>query len=209
VVRILPVDPDRPDPETVAEAGAVLRSGGLVVFPTETVYGIALDADNPDSVRRLYRLKGRREDKPLARILADPDEVRSLVPPPWEGILEFWPGPLTLVLPGAAVPEGYRCPGQELARELVRSAGVRVVATSANPSGEIPVSTGAEAAVIFGESVDLILDGGPCGGGMPSTVLDLSGKVPVIRRPGPLSVTELAARLRTTPEVAGKRSEDG
>jgi len=202
VVRILSVDPVRPDPETVAAAVAVFRAGGLVVFPTETVYGIALDADNPGAVRRLYELKGRRGDKPLARLLADPREAKDLVPARWKGILSFWPGPLTLVLPGKDGAEGYRCPDQALERALARLSGVKLAATSANLSGSSPVSTGAEAAVILKKGIDLMLDGGRSGGGTPSTVLDLTGPRPVLRRRGPVGLSEIAECLGEVPVLS-------
>ncbi|HPJ71676.1 MAG TPA: L-threonylcarbamoyladenylate synthase [bacterium] len=202
-MTVFPIDPARPEPRALAAAAAAVRRGGLVVFPTETVYGIGLDGENPAAVERLYRLKGRPPEKPLARLIADPEEARELVAPRWRPLLaRFWPGPLTLVLTApSGRPVGFRCPDHPTARALVRAAGVAFAATSANRSGENPVSTGAAAASIFGDRVDVILDAGAVGGGEPSTVVDLTGERPVVVRTGPVTPDEIGECLGAVPEA--------
>lgn len=203
ILRVL----DRGLAAAAAAAGAVIRSGGLVILPTETVYGIALSASSAAARSRLCGIKGRDEGKPLARLIADPREVIGLVPRAWGKVLDFWPGPLTLVLntPGEG-GVGYRCPDHELAREVIRRAAVPVAATSANRSGQLPASTAASAARIFAGEVDLVLDAGAAPGGTASTVLDLTGVQPLILRPGPLDAVELAAGLGITPVVRQGRN---
>ncbi len=196
---------DPATPDRVAAAAAVLRAGGLVVFPTETVYGLGANALDPVAVARIYAVKGRPAANPVIVHVADPDQVAG-VAAGWPAVAQklaaaFWPGPLTLVLPkGPAVPDlvtaggptvAVRCPAHPVARELIRLAGVPVAAPSANRSGELSPTTAAHAERSLGDSVDVILDGGPCPGGLESTVVDVTSTAVRLLRPGLVGVADL------------------
>lgn len=203
--RILTTDAVRPDAAAVEEAARVLRGGGLVVIPTETVYGIAADAGNPAAVARLRAAKGRPETKPLPVMATSPEDVGRLArnPPPvaWQLARAFWPGPLTLVLPaGPAVSEaihagshgvGLRSPDHAVALAVLNAAGRPLTLTSANLSGEPDTTTAADAMAALNGRVDLILDAGPTALGHPSTVLNLAVQPPVILREGGVSADRL------------------
>lgn len=198
--RVLAVDPISPDPAVLREAGAVLRNGGLVVIPTETVYGIAADALNPEAVLRLRAAKQRAETKPLPVMvsgLADAGAFARHVPPLAHTLMvRFWPGPLTIVLEaGDTVPDavhsgsgkvGLRAPDHTVAQGVLREAGCPLVLTSANLSGEPPARTAEDAERELVGRVDLILDAGTCPLGEASTVLDLTISPPAILREGAL-----------------------
>jgi L-threonylcarbamoyladenylate synthase len=189
-------------PESLEAAAAVLLAGGLVAFPTETVYGLGANAWNDEACRRIFAAKGRPADNPLIVHVADPDEARAVAltwPEVATAVVEaFWPGPLTVVLPAAArVPisvragldtVAVRCPDHPVARALIRAAAVPLAAPSANRSGRPSPTTAQHVAEDLGDRVDLILDGGPTGIGVESTVIDLSVTPPVLLRPGGLAV---------------------
>lgn len=152
--------------QAVAAAVHILQAGGLVVFPTDTVYGLAASATAPGALERIYAIKGRQPDKPIARLAADPEQIDILHPVLGKLALRHWPGPLTLVVGGI----GYRVPDHALARELIRAFGTPLPTTSANRSGE-PDALTAQAALQALPEVDLILDGGTTPGQIPSTVV--------------------------------------
>ena len=159
-------------------AGEILRRGGLVAFPTETVYGIAVAATIPESVRRLYEIKGRPPNKPMTVMVADVADVRARcpqIPRAAERLIErFWPGPLTLVLrDGSGHMTGFRLPSNPVARGLVREAGVPLLVPSANRSSNPPATTAEGVLREFPEELDLVIDGGPAEGGVPSTVVQV------------------------------------
>ena len=195
--RRVPVDPWNPDPAVLGEAAAVLRRGGLVAFPTETVYGLGANALNPDAVRGLYRAKGRPADNPLILHLArrETAEELAVATPRARRLMEaFWPGPLTLVLPSRPVvpPEtrggldtaALRMPDHPVAAALIGAAGFPLAAPSANLSGR-PSPTDAESVWEDMEGrVDMILDAGPVTVGIESTVLDVTADPPLLLRPG-------------------------
>jgi tRNA threonylcarbamoyl adenosine modification protein (Sua5/YciO/YrdC/YwlC family) len=163
----------------LARAGALLRAGGLVAFPTETVYGVAAASNVPAAVARLYALKGRAPDKPTALMVSDVSEVRARcprIPPAAERLMaRFWPGPLTLVLRDAdGRMTGFRLPGSPLARGLVREAGVALLVPSANRASNPPATTAAQVLSEFPEGLDLVIDGGPAERGVASTVVRVS-----------------------------------
>lgn len=200
-----------PDPE-LAAAAALLRAGELVAFPTDTVYGVGAIAWDRAAVAKLYTAKLRSPDKAIPLLLADSadlDLVASGVSPAARRLAErFWPGPLTLVVPRAAgVPDevtaggatvAVRVPDHPLARALIRLAGAPLATTSANLSGHpSPVTAGEVAAQLAGR-VALILDGGRCPGGVPSTLVDASGAAPRILREGPLDLAEILAACGET-----------
>lgn len=204
---IWPVDPLTPAPEIIGRAAGILRSGGLVAFPTETVYGLGANAFDPAAVAGIFRVKRRPPDNPLILHVADREMVYRLagrVDGLAGRLMEvFWPGPLTLILPRRkevppAVSAGLetvavRMPAHQVALDLIRAAGVPVAAPSANLSGRPSPTTAAHVWEDLGKEIDAILDAGPAGIGVESTVLDLTVSVPVILRPGGVTREELAA----------------
>jgi len=208
------------DPETVARAVRVLRSGGLVAFPTETVYGLGADASQPDAVARIFEVKGRPASRPLTVHLAP-----SADPAAWGSFDEraarlarsFWPGPLTLVVPAvSSVPDlvtaggetvGLRVPDHPHAIALLTAFGGGVAAPSANRSGHLSPTEAHHVRDDLGQDVDFILDGGACPGGMESTVVSLAG-VPRVLRPGAIATTSLSRvlgeSLRSAPVASVK-----
>lgn len=207
--RVFAVDSANPAEEALAQAAEVLRGGGLIAFPTETVYGLGANALDGDAVAKIYEAKGRPADNPLIVHVADREgvkQVAAVIPPKAEQLMErFWPGPLTLVLPKTpAVPDavtcglttvGVRMPNHPVALGLIRAAGVPIAAPSANLSGR-PSPTSAEHVIedIAGR-VDVVLDGGETGVGLESTVLDMTADPPVLLRPGGVTVEQLTAAI--------------
>lgn len=202
---LIPVDPASPDPAALAPAAETLRRGGLVAFPTETVYGLGAHALDPAAVARIYAAKGRPGYNPLIVHVADAAAARSLAAA-WPAEADalaaaFWPGPLTLVLPrDTSVPDSVtaglpsvalRVPAHPVAHALLRAAGIPVAAPSANRSTEVSPTTAGHVARSLGDRVDVIVDGGPCPVGIESTVLSLAGAVPTLLRPGTISVDDL------------------
>jgi len=185
------------DAAAVDEAARVLREGGLVVFPTDTVYGVGAAVDRPDAVARLYVAKGRPLDRPIPVLIADLDQLERLARDVNDAILRlarrFWPGAVTIVVPAqpwlpveivrdtGAV--GLRMPDHPVALAIIRAAGGAVATTSANRSGEREACTVEEAVAALGETVDLYVDGGRTPGGIPSTVVALQdGEIRILRR---------------------------
>ncbi len=193
------------DPAAVEEGARILRDGGLVAFPTETVYGLGADAFDARAVARVFEVKARPSFDPLIVHLADGSDLGRVVvadePRARRLADRFWPGPLTLVLPRRPeLPEivtaglntvGVRVPAHEGARALIRAAGTPVAAPSANPFGYVSPTTAAHVDELLGEAVDLILDGGPCSVGVESTIVSLASKGPTLLRPGGVSREEL------------------
>jgi L-threonylcarbamoyladenylate synthase len=205
--RVLRVDPAAPDPSHIRLAADVLIAGGLVAFPTETVYGLGADALNAGAVRGIYDAKGRPADNPIIVHVADADVLLALVtdvPAPARALIAaYWPGPLTLVL-GArpAVPEitrgglatvAVRMPSYPIARALIRAAGRPVAAPSANRSGRPSPTTAAHVLADLGDRIDIVIDGGPTPVGVESTVLDLVTDPPTLLRPGGVTLEALEA----------------
>jgi L-threonylcarbamoyladenylate synthase len=198
---VLRVDPEHPDPESIARAAAVIRAGGLVAFPTETVYGLGANALDPGAVAGIFRAKERPTYDPLIVHLLTADalyEVVSLVPDVAVKLAaHFWPGPLTLVMPRAAhVPPqvtaggdtvAVRVPSHPVARALLAAAGVPIAAPSANRFGRVSPTCAEHVLADLEGRIDLLLDGGSTQVGVESTVLSLAGPVPTILRPGGVS----------------------
>src|SRR4051794_39087740 len=187
-----------PDPADVAVAAAVLHRGGLVAFPTETVYGLGANALDAAAVARIFAAKGRPATNPLIVHVAAAEHVWS-VAADWPAVAarlaeRFWPGPLTLVLPkAAAVPDAVtaggptvavRVPAHPVALALLRAAGVPLAAPSANRSTELSPTTAGHVLHGLGGRIDLVLDAGPTAGGIESTVLDVTTNPPRLLRPG-------------------------
>ncbi|MGH2689867.1 MAG: L-threonylcarbamoyladenylate synthase [Actinomycetota bacterium] len=168
------------------EAVRALRRGGLVVIPTDTVYGLAAPAGDADAARRIFALKGRDEGKPLQILIPDARSMSELARPSRSAVLlaeRFWPGPLTLVVPAkAGGTVGLRVPGHPLALELLAATGP-VSATSANRSGEPTPADIGSIRTHFGAAVDVYVDGGHVDG-LPSTVVDVTGPGVVVLREG-------------------------
>ena len=202
-------DPPARTAEALARATAILAEGGLVAIPTETVYGLAADALDADAVARIFAAKGRPASNPLIVHVSGVAMARSLAAS-WPDAAAritaaLWPGPVTVVVPGsAAIPPAVtasgrtvalRCPAQPLARRLIEQLGRPLAAPSANRSEQLSPTTAGHVLEGLGNRVDLILDGGPCGRGIESTVVDCTTTPPRILRPGPLAAAELAATL--------------
>jgi L-threonylcarbamoyladenylate synthase len=207
-----PAGASAPLPETDAaldRAAEQLRAGGLVAIPTETVYGLAANALDEEAVDGIFRAKRRPVGNPLIVHVADTGMARSLAgdwPEAAERIaVALWPGPVTVVVPkGPRVPGivtagggtvALRCPDHPLARRLIEKAGVPLAAPSANRSEQVSPTTAHHVVEGLGDKVDLILDAGPCGRGIESTVIDCTVTPPRILRPGPLSRGELEAAV--------------
>ena len=210
--RILPADADG-----IAQAAKVLRAGGLVALPTETVYGLAARADSAEAVAGIYRAKGRPDFNPLIVHVTDIAAAGRLahIDARARALAErFWPGPLTMVLPrlrdaplAAAVSAGLpsvalRCPAHPVMRAVLAAADVPLAAPSANRSGGVSPSCAAHVAASLGAGVGLILDGGACASGIESTIVALrDGGGWQVLRPGPITAEEIAAALGA-PEMA-------
>jgi len=212
MARVLTVDADAPDAGIIAEAVRVLRAGGLVAMPTETVYGLAARALDEEAVARVYAAKGRPAHHPLIAHVEGEAQARALAAS-WSERASlvakaFWPGPLTVVVdrapqvPAAVAGGGpsiaVRAPAHPVALALLRALGEPVAAPSANRFQGLSPTTADHVAKQLGDAVDLVLDAGPCDAGIESTVVDLRGARPRVLRPGAL---DLAALRRVLPDV--------
>ncbi|MCS7270984.1 MAG: L-threonylcarbamoyladenylate synthase [Gemmataceae bacterium] len=195
----------QPDPRWLEAAAQLLRQGKLVVFPTETVYGLGANAWDETAVQRIFAVKGRPATNPLIVHIASREQVTEVVVD-WPAVAarlaqRFWPGPLTLVLPKhARIPPvvtaggptvAVRCPAHPVAQALLQQAGVPVAAPSANRSTEISPTRAEHVLPSLGQLVDAIIDAGPCPGGVESTVVDLTVDPPRLLRPGLITVPML------------------
>lgn len=204
------------DAEHLAEAVAALRRGEVIGLPTETVYGLAADARNADAVQKIFSLKGRPADHPLIVHIADAAQLAqwaSHVPENAAKLAQaFWPGPLTLILSKRAeVPDivtggqdtvGLRCPAHPLALAVLRQFDGGLAAPSANRFGRISPTSAQHVRDEFGDGVPVVLDGGDCEVGIESTIVDVSGAVPRILRPGHIRKLQLEAVIGPVAEGA-------
>ncbi len=202
-------DHDRPDAAMVSAAVDRLRAGGIVVLPTETVYGLAADAENPAAVAAVFALKGRPADHPLIVHIGSAGLMHRYareVPAAATELAErFWPGPLTLVLrrtakaadgvTGGQDTVAMRVPAHPLALAVLTAFGHGLAAPSANRFGHVSPTTAAHVRAEFGAAAPMILDGGPCRVGIESTIVDLTGASPRVLRPGDISAPALSAAL--------------
>ncbi len=219
MTRVLVVDSRQPDPDAIAQAAAALGGGGLVAFPTETVYGLGAHALDPAAVDRLFRAKGRPPTDPVIVHIAGADQLDGLardVPPIARTLARaFWPGPLTLILPKrATVPDavtagqptvGVRVPSHPVAQRLLERAGVPVAAPSANRFSRPSPTRAAHVLTDLDGVVDIVLDGGPTPIGVESTILDLTVSPPLVRRPGGVSVDDIRAFVEDVQAVSDVR----
>ncbi len=207
--RIIIEEKEFPKEELLKKPAEILRKGGLVAFPTETVYGLGADALSEEAAGKIYAAKGRPSDNPLIAHIGDFDDLPPLVsaiPEAGEKLMKaFWPGPLTLIFPKSSlVPYGttggldtvaVRMPADPVARALIRLAGVPVAAPSANTSGRPSPTTADHVWQDMNGKIDMIVDGGAVGIGVESTIIDVSGDEPVILRPGAITQEMVSAVL--------------
>ena len=211
--------------EELAEAARIIREGGLVAFPTETVYGLGANALNEDAARKIYAAKGRPSDNPLIAHISCMEELEPLVkeiPEAGRKLAEaYWPGPLTMVFPKSEiVPYGttggldtvaVRMPSDPIAGRLIALSGVPIAAPSANTSGRPSPTTAQHVWQDMNGKIEMILDGGPVGIGVESTIVDVSGPVPVLLRPGAVTMEMLeavAGQVEIDPAIQGPPRED-
>lgn len=197
------------DMDAIKKAGDILKSGGLVAFPTETVYGLGGNALDPRASMKIYAAKGRPSDNPLIVHIAELDKLAQITTeiPKGAKILaeKYWPGPLTMILPKAdIVPKettgglesvAVRFPSDRIAQELIRAAGGFVAAPSANTSGRPSPTMAEHVEEDLGDAIDMIIDGGQVGIGLESTIVDFTEEVPVVLRPGYISLEMLQETL--------------
>ena len=211
--------------QDLERAAGIIRAGGLVGIPTETVYGLGANGLDPEEVRKIFLAKGRPQDNPLILHLHEVRQIRDYcrdVPDAaWLLAGLYWPGPLTLVLPVRDnVPKtttagldtvAVRCPDNAATREIIRLAGVPIAAPSANLSGKPSTTTAAHVLHDMDGKIDAIVDGGPCRVGVESTIVDLTGPVPHLLRPGgitPEELRELLGELEIDRAVTGEIAAD-
>jgi L-threonylcarbamoyladenylate synthase len=203
-MEILKVDPEHPQEEALLAAAEAVLRGGVIAFPTDTLYGLSCSLFDVSAVEMVARLKRRAPTLAVISLIPDPRQVPGLarqVSPVAERLMRrFWPGPLSLIflaapivpakVRGAGGTVALRCPRDTLCHSLLDRIGGPVVSSSANLSGQPPAETAEEVVRIFGNQLDLVLDGGPCRGGQPSTLVDVTGAVPRLLRRGELRVED-------------------
>lgn len=217
------IDSSHIDEAIMERAAGIIRAGGLVAFPTETVYGLGADALNADASARIYAAKGRPSDNPLIVHIADFADMARIaedVPPEARLLADaFWPGPLTMIVRGnARVPKettggmdtvAVRMPSHPVALELIRKSGGYIAAPSANTSGRPSPTLAEHVAEDMDGRIPMILDGGPVGIGIESTIVDLTEKIPVVLRPGYITLDmlrEIIGEVKLDPGLAAEDS---
>ncbi len=220
IFQLSPTDTENP---ALCEAASILRAGGLVAFPTETVYGLGGDATRADAAMKIYAAKGRPSDNPLIIHVADPEDASryAYTNEVYEKLARaFMPGPLTVILPkrdvipmavtGGLDTVAVRCPSHPVARALIREAGVAIAAPSANLSGSPSPSCGEHVIRDLSGRIDAILDGGPCEIGLESTIIKLDESHATLLRPGAITVDALRCVCETvtvSPNIKEELSE--
>lgn len=207
--EIVSMTAQHPDEKALERAGKILKDGGLVAFPTETVYGLGGNALDPRASMKIYAAKGRPSDNPLIVHIAEMDKFSQIVTEIPSGAAalaeKYWPGPLTMILPKAdIVPKettgglgsvAVRFPSDPIAQALIRAAGGFVAAPSANTSGRPSPTTAGHVEEDLGDAIDMIIDGGQVGIGLESTIVDFTEEIPVVLRPGYISLDMLRDTL--------------
>ena len=203
--KVLRIDPEKPQIDFLTEAVNILKNGGLVAFPTDTVYGLGANALDEKALKRLFTVKRRSLAKPIIILVSDSEKIRPLVKevsPLIKSLTgKFWPGPLTIILEksqevslllaGGTSSVGVRCPDNEIALTLLKMVGLPVATTSANLSGQPAAVEINQVLADFEGKIDLAIDGGRCTLGIESTVLDLVVAPPLILRPGAIPAREI------------------
>lgn len=209
--QILKINPQQPEDALIRKAALILQAGGVVAFPTETFYGLAVDATNGDAIERIFQIKGRAFSSPIALIAGSNNGVCGLIteiPAVAQKLIQaFWPGPLTLLF--AASPRisprltagtgriGIRVSSHPIADSLANRLGGPITATSANLSGAPECLTAPEVLATLGDRIDLIIDGGPAPGGKGSTFLDITVDPPACLREGAIPFSRIQYPLKT------------
>lgn len=207
--EVVAMDGEHLNEEAIKKAGQILKDGGLVAFPTETVYGLGGNALDPRASMKIYAAKGRPSDNPLIVHIAELGKLKEITTKIPEGAMilaeKYWPGPLTMILPKAdIVPKettggldsvAVRFPSDVIAQELIRAAGGFVAAPSANTSGRPSPTLAQHVEEDLGDAIDMILDGGQVGIGLESTIVDFTEEIPVVLRPGYISLEMLQETL--------------
>lgn len=223
--RVIIEDRENVRDEELLEAAGILREGGLVAFPTETVYGLGGNALSGDAAAKIYAAKGRPSDNPLIAHISCPKELEPLVreiPEAGRKLMEaFWPGPLTMIFPKSSrVPSGttggldtvaVRMPDDPVANRLIALAGVPVAAPSANTSGRPSPTTADHVWQDMNGRIEMIIDGGPVGIGVESTIVDVSSPVPAVLRPGAITMEmlrEVLGEVTIDPAILGPMASD-
>lgn len=193
---VLKIDPDKPDKRLIAYCAAVVQKGGIVAFPTETVYGLAANLLKKKTLDRLYRAKKRPRSKPFTVHIADTAVIKKMgcdIDRAAKALIaRFWPGPLTIILRSKSGKNiGFRMPANKIALELIRRAGVPVVAPSANASGARPPKNAGGVLKTLDGKIDLVLDGGSTKIGVESTVIDLTARPFRILRRGAVKAKDI------------------
>ena len=186
------------DPSHIAHAAERLRAGAIIAFPTDTLYAVAARAADPAAVARLYAVKHRPSGQPMIWLVLDQAQVEPfavVTAAAADLMARFWPGQLTLVLPARIPADGptiaVRAPDHDVALALLRALGEPIASSSANPAGAPPPVDADQVVAGLGDGIDIVIDGGPCRIGQPSTILDLSGAAPRILRAGAIPADAL------------------
>lgn len=218
-------DINKPDQTIIEKAANILKQGGLVAFPTETVYGLGANGLDAVACKKIYEAKGRPSDNPLILHIADFEDLNRIVayvPEEAKVVMEkFWPGPITLVFPKAeCVPKeitggfdtvAVRFPSNEIARSIIRASGLPIAAPSANSSGKPSPTRASHVEFDLNGKIDMIVDGGATNVGLESTILDVSGEVPMILRPGAITkemLEQVLEKVLIDPAVMSKPDKD-
>lgn len=224
-MKVIKIEKDQIDDKLLSEAARLIQEGGLVAFPTETVYGLGANALDRQAAKKIYSAKGRPSDNPLIVHISRPKELKPLVKEISQAgkkLMEaYWPGPLTLIFPKShLVPDettggldtvAVRMPADPIANRLIELAGVPIAAPSANTSGRPSPTLAEHVMQDMDGRIDMLLDGGPVGIGVESTIVDVSGPTPVLLRPGAVTMEMLkavAGAVETDQAVAGPVSGD-
>lgn len=207
------IEPDLPDTASIRIGAKIINAGGVIVFPTQCLYGLGVDALNAEAVNRIFKIKRRPESNPLLILISDEKDIFHLtkeIPATAEQIMRsFWPGNVTLIFKaGPSLPQcltagtqkiGIRLPGHPVARALVKEIGRPITGTSANLSGLPGCNRISELDPAISDAVDLILDAGPLQGGIGSTIVDITTDPPTILREGSVSAKQIEASLKQVP----------
>ncbi|WP_034600630.1 L-threonylcarbamoyladenylate synthase [Clostridiisalibacter paucivorans] len=205
VTRVFDIDPNSIDFDKIKIGGDILKNGGTVAFPTETVYGLGANALDEGAISKIFEAKGRPQDNPLIVHISDIEEIYPLVrevPVEARRLMDkFWPGPLTIIfeksqkiplkITGGLNTVAIRMPSHSIARALIKSADMPIAAPSANTSGKPSPTTAEHVIADLMGKIDMVIDGGPTGVGLESTVLDLSAGIPTILRPGGITKEDI------------------